>query len=74
MFHPSRSSIVVFMNPDGRRSSLGATPRPGVPTPTSPGSFVIKPEPPSVVHVVHVDEAQQQEIEIVDIRREDLLH
>jgi hypothetical protein len=75
MFHPSRSSIVVFMNPDGRRSSLGATPSPGgVPTPTSPGSFIIKPEPPSVVHVVHVDEAQQQEIEIVDIRREDLLH
>ena len=42
MFHPSRSSIVVFVNPNGRRASLGSTNVVGVTTPTSPGTFVIK--------------------------------
>ena len=48
MFHPSRSSIVVFVNPDGQRSSLGSTSVQGIEIPTSPGSFVIKNDPPEV--------------------------
>ena len=41
MFHPSRSRVVVFFNPDGG-AGLGATPVEGRSAPLNPGTLIIK--------------------------------
>lgn len=61
MFHPARSSIVVFVNPDGRRSSLGSTALEGIEIPTSPGSFLIKKNPEEIENGNNHENGNNQE-------------